>query len=188
MANSSVSIANRGLQILGSDRIESLTQDHPNARSMNAAYEPVRNALLRRYVWNFAKKRASVAADAAVTTWGDLNRYTLPNDFVRLIRNDESGMRLDWQIEGRFIVTADAAPLEFKYLARVTDPAEFDDSFVELLAHELALKTCKEITGNSVSQDLKDQHTDAFNAAKQSNAFEEDAVQPLDDDWINARL
>ena len=38
MAVSEVSIANAALQKLGSpSRLESLTQDHPNARTMNAA-------------------------------------------------------------------------------------------------------------------------------------------------------
>ena len=39
MAISRVQLANRALQKLGAKRIESLTQDHPNARSMNAAFE-----------------------------------------------------------------------------------------------------------------------------------------------------
>ena len=189
MATSEVVIANRALQILGSpNRIESLAQDHPNARTMNAAFVPVRNALIRKYKWNFAKKRGSVAADAVQTTWGTLNRYTLPADFARLIRNDETGMRLDWQIEGRFIVTKDAAPLEFKYIAIIEDPNEFDPLFDEAFAHELALATCKEVTGsNDNKADIRVDLRDALNAAKQNNAYEEDAEQPLEDDWLLAR-
>ena len=36
MAISDVTVANRALQKLGAKRIESLTQDTPNARSINA--------------------------------------------------------------------------------------------------------------------------------------------------------
>lgn len=186
MAASNVSIANRALQILGTSRIESLTQDHPNARTMNTAFEPVRDALMRRYRWNFTKTRASIAADASQTEWGNLNRYTLPADYARLIRDNETGLRVDWRVERGFIVTRDAAPLEFKYHAIVTDPALFDALFCELFSHELALKTCKEVTGNKASDDLHAQRKDALDTAKQGNAYEEDAVEGLEDDWLVA--
>src|SRR5262245_52196167 len=101
MAVSEVSIANLALQKQGaSSKIEALDQDSANARSIATAYESVRNALLRRYQWSFAIKRASIAADATLTTWGELNRFPLPDDFARLIRDDETGVRTDWRIEG----------------------------------------------------------------------------------------
>src|SRR5690348_7455685 len=102
MAVSDVSIANLALQKLGAKRISSLSQDHPNARSMNAAYERTRNAELRRYDWSFAIKRDSVAADGDGPVWGDWNRYSLPNDFNRLLLDDESGASVDWKIEGLY--------------------------------------------------------------------------------------
>lgn len=189
MANSNVEIANRALQALGSSqRLESLTQDHPNARSLSAAFERIRSKLLRKNNWNFAVARASVAADSAQTLWGELNRFTLPADFARLIRDDETGHRNDWKIEGRFIVTKDAAPLEFKYVAIITDPQQFDPLFDEVFAYELAVACCKEITGSSPPQELLMERADVLADAKRNNAFETDPVQPLDDDWFLARL
>lgn len=190
MADSDVAIANRAIQILGSsERIESLTQDHPNARTMNAAYAAIRNALLRKYKWNFAVKRASVAADAAQTLWGKLNRFPFPNDCLRILRDDELGLRLDWKVEGKFIITADKAPLDFKYIAKITDPVQFDPLFDEVFAHHLAVATCKEITGSTANvEDARKGLKEALDSAKQANAYEEDAVEPLDDDWILARL
>jgi hypothetical protein len=190
MALSEVSIANRAIQILGSsERIEAMDQDHPNARTMSAAFEPVRNALIRRYKWGFAIKRVSLAADATDTVWGGLNRYAFPNDLCRILRDDESGIRLDWKIEGRFIVTKDGAPLNVKYLAIITDPGQFDPSFAEALSHALAVATCEEITGStSKLQDIREGFRMAMAEAKQMNAYEEDAVEALDDSWINARL
>jgi len=49
-----VSIANRALQKLGAKSIESLTQDSPNARSMNTAFVKIRDKLIRKYPWSFA--------------------------------------------------------------------------------------------------------------------------------------
>lgn len=189
MAASNVSIANRALQIIGTpNRIESLTQDHPNARTMNAAFEPVRNALLRRYKWNFAKTRASVAADASDTLWGNLNRYTLPGDYARLCRDDETGLRTDWKVEGGYIITQDASPLQFIYIALVTNPGQFDPLFCEALSAKLALETCAEITESSAKEDrIKERFKDAMADARQGNAYEEDAELPLEDDWVTCR-
>src|SRR3990167_8305887 len=131
MATSKVAVANGALQRLGAKRIESLTQDHPNARSMNAAFDRVLKAEIRRYDWAFAIKRASVAADADDPVWGDWNKFTLPGDYIRLLRDDESGQTVDWRIEGLSILSKDAAPLEFRYLAFIEDPNFYDALFIE---------------------------------------------------------
>lgn len=187
MTVSNVSIANRALQKLGAKRVESLSQDHPNARSLNTAFEPVRNALIRKYPWSFAIKRESVAADGDETLWGGLNRFSLPADFGRLLRDDETGVRVDWKIEGRYIVTLDAAPLEFRYVAIVTDPTEFDPSFIELLSTALAMETCEDVTGSPGKlESLKNGYARELADAKNANAFETGAVESLEDDWLIA--
>lgn len=189
MATSKVSIANGALQRLGEKRIESLTQDHPSARSMNAAFERTVRAEIRRYGWNFAIKRQSVAADATdetiLSTW---NRYSLPNDYIRLLRDDESGMTVDWKIEGIFILSADAAPLQFRYLAYIEDPAYYDSLFVEVLECKLAMVCCKEITGShSNAAGVKLDYEDAIAQARKANAFEKEAQEFPEDSWLAAR-
>lgn len=196
MATSDVAIANLALQKLGSPkRLESLTQDHPNARSLNACYTLIRDAELRRYDWGFATRRASIAADSSQTEWGDWDRYSLPNDFIRLIRDDESGLAVDWRIEagsedeGTFIISADASPLEIRYIARVTDPNSFDSLFIEAFASKLAHQTCKEITGSTNQQAMCKQDYDfAIAEAKKYGAIEKPAQDFPEDSWITARL
>lgn len=191
MAASEVSIANRALQKLGEGRIESFDEDSPNARSIVTAYEPVRDRLQRQYDWNFCIGRASIAADATKTKWGDLNRYQKPNDFQRLLRNKETSaedIRHDWQIEGNFIVTSDGAPLQFRYIKKVTDPALFDPLFSELLSTVLAMEICLEVTGSNTRKvELKDDITTIIREARIANALENDADVPLEDDWLLAR-
>lgn len=196
MAISETSIANAALQLLGeSRRIESLTQDHPNARSMNAAYERTRKSLLRRYDWGFATRRASIAADGDQTTWGGHNRYSIPNDYLRLIRDDEFGIELDWKIEagaegeGLFIVTDDGSPLEIRYIADVIDPTSFDALFREAFENRLAAVCCKQVTGSS---DLKDRLEEDFKTiiaeAKLVNAIADKPAQEFpEDSWLAAR-
>lgn len=189
MATSNVAIANAALQKLGEARIELLTQDHPNARSMNGAFARCRGMELRRYTWGFAVKRESIAADGDQTTWGEWNRYSLPNDFIRLIRDNETGQRTDWRIEGIYIVTADASPLDIRYVARIEDPNLYDDLFAEALACRLALETCEQITGStSKKESIKDDYKEAIAEAKRIGAIEKEAQTFPDDDWLNSRL
>jgi hypothetical protein len=190
MATSNVQIANLALQKLGQGRkLESLTQDHPNARALNLAFEPIRQAELRRHAWSFAIKRESVAADGTGPTWGDWNRYSQPNDFLRLLREDETGIATDWKIEGLHILSRDSAPLEFRYIADIDDPNYFDSLFVEVMACRLAAQCCKEITGStSAVEDMKAQYDDAINEAKRIDAFEKPAEEFPEDEWVLARL
>ena len=197
MATSNVTIANRALQKLGAKRVESLTQDHPNARSVNACFESVRDAELRRYDWAFAIARASLAADSEDTLWGGWNRFVVPNDFLRLILDDESTSVVDWRLEGLrdsgddsvlAIVTQDAAPLKIRYIAKVTDPTFFDPLFIEALACKLALECCEEITGStSKKESVKDDYKTAVNEAKRIGSIERAEKDPPDDEWVEAR-
>lgn len=189
MAISEVSIANRALQKLGVQKISSLTQDSPNARSVSTAYEPVRDSLMRKYRWNFCIKRASVAADSAQDTYEGLNRYRLPNDFARLLRDQKSSVFVesykDWQIENGFILTSTGAPLQFRYLARVTDPALFDAEFAELLSAKIALEIVHDVTGsNAKKQDLRVDYREALADARAANSFENPPAQAPEDEWL----
>ena len=190
MATSKVAIANRALQKLGAGRISALDQDHPNARSMNAAYAIVRDAELRRYDWSFAMARASIAADASQTLFGAHNKYGLPNDFLRLLRdsNDDVITTVDWRIEGLFIISDDAAPLEIRYIARIDDPNYYDAMFIEAFAGKLALECCEEITQSTAKKKgLENDYAFAIAEARRLGSIEKAAQEFPEDEWLQAR-
>lgn len=189
MAVSNVAIANRALQKLGAKRISALDQDTPNARSMNAAFERIRRALLRSYAWSFAIKRASVAADSTdETILGTWKRYSKPNDFLRLMRDDETGFHVDWKIEGLYILSKTASPLKFKYIADIEDPNYYDDLFIEAFAARLAMECAKEISDSMGDKEsLKDDYKAAIAEAKNMGAIEKEAEQFPEDSWLSAR-
>ena len=193
MATSKVAIVNLALQKLGAKRISSLSQDHPNARSMNAAYDFVRQKELRAYEWNFSIRRASIAADATQTAWGAHNRYSLPNDYLYLILDDESGLAVDWTIEsasdGRFIITDDDSPLQIKYVADIDDPNFYDSLFIEVMAASLAEHCCQEITGSGAQKQVLQGERQAIIArAMSQGSIEKPAEEFPTDEWITARL
>jgi len=190
MAISTVTIANRTLQKLGARRIAALDDvNDPNARSINNAYDTVLTAELRRYAWSFAISRASIAADATDSLWGGWNRFRLPNDFIRLIRDDESGFQVDFKIEGNFILSANASPLEIRYIAKIDDPNLYDSLFIESFASKLGIECCTEITQRSTAkQDLKEDYAFAINEAKRVGSIEKEAQNFPEDEWITVRF
>jgi hypothetical protein len=187
---SEVEICNRALQKLGAKRIVSLDDNSVNARACNVAYSLVRDRVLRSHPWNCAISRAELAADAEPPEWGRANAFQLPSDFLRLLPpypemniND-----LDWQIEGRKILTDDSGPIYLRYIYQVTDPNEMDPLLRELISTELALELCEEITQSNTKKDaLKDDVKAIVKDARRVNAFECVAQEPPEDTWITVR-
>ncbi len=187
---SEVQICNRALQKLGAKRITSLTEDSTNARACNVAYESVRDALLRSYVWSCATKRAELAADSEAPDWGRANAFQLPSDYIRLADPypEDNHNNHDWVIEGKKIYTDDSAPIYVRYVYRVTDPNEMDALFQEALSAKLAYEICEEITqSNSKKESLGGDFDKSIKEAKRVGAIEKVASQPPEDSWVTVR-
>lgn len=185
-----VEICNRALQKLGAKRITSLTQDSANARACNVAYIPTRDRVLRDHQWNCAIARAELAADATAPAWGRENSFQLPSDFLGLADDypEDNHNAKDWQIEGRKILTNDDAPLRIRYIKTMDDPNEMDACLREVLACELAIELCEEITQSNTKKQLLDGDREkAIRAAKKVNAIENVSKVPPEDDWITKR-
>jgi hypothetical protein len=186
-----VDVCNRALQKLGADRIISLTQDSVSARACNLAYEPVRDAELRLHPWNFAISRAQLAADATAPEYGYDYSYTLPSDCLRVLTNDpnEAAYPTDWKIEGRKILTNDAAPLQIRYITRITDTTKYDALFNEMLSCKLAMEMCEELTqSNSKRQLAAEEYKQTTREARKMNAFENIPAEQATDSWLTTRL
>lgn len=190
MPASEVSVCNLALQKLGAARIVSLTENSRNAKSVNACYVPQRDNELRKYKWNFAKKRASLAAHATAPAFMYEAAYPVPTDFLALIKPARLG--LDWHIENHegvlAILTNDGAPLEIRYIARITNAALFDPSFVEMLACKIAWHTCEDITqSNTKKAALMEEYMFHKAEARRQNAFDTDKQPEPVDEWLVAR-
>jgi hypothetical protein len=188
---SQVDICNRALQKLGADRIISLTQNSTSARACNLAYELVRDSELRAHVWNFAIKRTKLASDATAPVYGYSYAYTLPSDCLRLLPNDhqEGFYSKNFKVEGRKILTNESAPLEIRYIYRVTDTTQYDATFTEALACKMAMEMCEELTQSNTKRQLaQDEYKATIREARKMNAFENVPVEQQTDSWLTARL
>jgi len=95
----------------------------------------------------------------------------------------------DWKLEDGFIRTNDDAPLEIRYVSRVTDPNKFDALFIEALSARLAMEMCEQLTQSNAKRQLAMQeYQDSIREARKHNAFENPPVEAPDGSWITSRL
>lgn len=187
---SKVQIANRALQLVGAKRITSLDEDSRNARAVNAAYEPIKLAELRKHPWVCAVRRAQLAASSTTPAFTKTNAFPLPSDFIRLLPPDPevNFADLDWEIEGRSVITNDDAPLNIRYIYDITDTNEMDALLREVIAAKLAEAICEEITqSNSKIATATLAYNTAIAEARRVNAIEKPSQKPPEDEWVTIR-
>jgi hypothetical protein len=186
MAQSAVDACNSALQRVGAASILSLTDNSPEARACALAYDSNRRDELRKHSWNFTIKRAVLSPDTTAPAFDYLYAFTLPTDCLRVLRPPTSD--LDWQIEGRKILTNDGAVLNLRYLADVEDTTQWDASFYNVMAASLAVDICEKLTqSNTKKQQLNTEYKEAVADARKVDAFEGGPQDAADDDWWNAR-
>lgn len=141
-----VDICNGALNQLGGSTIISLTEDSKNARLCNARFTDVRDSVFRSHPWNCLQKRVQLAADSTAPAWGFAKQYTLPTDCLRVltILNYDA----DYKIEGRKLLT-DLSSVKLLYIARITDPNEYDELLRETLSAALAADIAYAITSSN---------------------------------------
>jgi hypothetical protein len=160
-AISAVSIASSALVRLGDKAIISLTDDSDRARVMNTLYPTVLDAVLRAHRWNFAIARAALPALSDAPAWEYDNQFQLPAGAspaycIRLLTTEAYELyQTPFVVEGRTVLTNAAAPLKIKYIARITDPAQYDAMFVEALIARLAAEAAYPVTGSKQAADAQ---------------------------------
>jgi hypothetical protein len=137
---SEVDIINSALNMVGASNIIARSEDSKSARITHQRFDYVRDAVCRAHPWNCLITRRTLAADSDSPTFGFTNQFTLPADpyCLRVLRLDY--LNVDFRVEGRKI-HCDEDTLNLIYLARVTDPNEWDQLLIEAIAARLAADT-----------------------------------------------
>lgn len=145
---SEVDIANSALNMIGASNINSLTEDSVAARIVNQRYTFVRDAVFRSHPWNSLIRRATLAENSTAPTWGFTKAYNLPTDpfCLRVLRIEN--LDINFRVEGRTIVT-DETTMKIKYVARITDPNEYDSLLLESISARLAADICYSVTNSN---------------------------------------
>jgi len=122
----------------------------------NSFYDHTLEELLSDVPWAFAKKQVTLVINATNPTSGHTKRYTLPTDFIQIIRVnniDTTENFGQWEIVGGFLHTDIGAPIIVDYTSLVTTVSEFPAPFIEALICRLAAKIALPLTtdGNIVT-------------------------------------
>lgn len=194
-APSETSIANGALTLLGERRINSLDDKVKAAGILKDRFAEVRDEVLRSHSWNFATKRASLAADSEAPVWGYDHQYTLPNDCLRILQvgNQNSyeyqrGSSEQYRVEGRKIVTNIDAPLLLEYTRSVTDPMEMDVMFRQVFSAALAKDIAEALTGSAEKvDDMERLFQMKLRSAKATDGQEPSPRRIESSEFLNAR-
>lgn len=122
----------------------------------NSFYDHTLEELLSDVPWAFAKKQVTLTVSATNPSTGYTKRYTLPTDFIDLLRVnniDTTENFGQWEIVGGFLHTDIGAPIIVDYTSLVTDVTLFPAPFIEALICRLAAKIALPLTadGNIVT-------------------------------------
>lgn len=197
---SSIEIANRALTKLGAARIISFGDDNKQARAVQSMFDIVRDAELRAHIWSFAIKRASLAALTSTPDWGYTYEYQVPSDLLRILQvNDvyngpsfedyRNQSVAEYALEGNKILTDFAAPLRIRYVARITDTAQWDSTFVEAFACRLAVEMAEDLTQSNTKRELAQREYDqSLLMAIKAGGLETPPQALPDNTWVLSRL
>ena len=149
-----IDIANMALTWLGASTITGFEDDAIEAEIINANYYIARDATLEAHEWSFAIKRWEGAKEADSPEWGANNRFTIPNDILRVLAVEAVGssnlgnsfsnhqlgraMQADWLVESGYIITDEDA-IYCRGIRQVTDEGIYSPLFCHAFAAHLAM-------------------------------------------------
>ena len=125
-------------------------------------------------------RRASISAESEAPAFEFEHQHLMPNDpyCLRVIRAED--LDTIFRVEGRKILS-DTTPFKFIYVARITDPNEYDQLLIESIAARLAA----DISYALVNSATLTQSLFALYENKVSEARFVDATEGIPDNVIN---
>lgn len=193
---SKLGLYNSALLILGERRLASLSEAREPRRRLDDAYDDAVAYCLEVGFWNFAMRAVQADSSASVTpTFGYTYAFTKPGDFVRLYQMGGSETMdpplLTFVDEPNYWF-ANVDPLYVKYVSNDTayglDLSIWSETFADYVAHRLAVKTCKGITGKMPDADMLALEKKALAIARSKDAMDEPPGFPPRGSWVNSRL
>lgn len=213
MITSETDICNLGLTRLGNkQQITSLSEGTTAADLCTLHYPLCRDAVLRAHPWNFAIQRVALSRDTSYTSVFEYDyRFLLPTDpyCLKVIRTSwdsnayatgaavygfpgimgNASAVIPYRIEGRYLLCNETSA-SIEYIGRVTDVAQFDELFVDVLAQRIAAELAPALTDNSaLARNLWDGYTAKLVDARMVDAQEGTPREAVDlSGWITARI
>jgi hypothetical protein len=135
---SKIEIINRGLLLVGMNKITSLTDQSPEAEIADLMYPSSLKTLLEECMWTFASKRVNLSQTVLEPAWATrgMNKvYTKPADLIKIFKTNPPNAF--WSVEGDYILS-DNLGLGVLYVYFNDVAGSYPPKFVEALAAKFA--------------------------------------------------
>jgi hypothetical protein len=211
-AESETQIVNMALSRIGHNvPVSDINTDTSTAADLaRLHYEICRDSLLRDHPWNFAIKRATLAADSTAPAFEYDYAFPLPSDCLQVIRtsweatgwsNRDEAVRVFWdansipyRIErhssGATALLCNEDSVSIEYIARVEDTSKFDPMFTDVLVARLAAEFAMPLADNAaLTRNAWDIFGSKLAAARSRDAMEGSPREVVDTSpWIQSRV
>jgi len=194
MALTSIKICNMALSHLGIPRISSFDESTKAAQECDLHYDNVRDATLRAFPWNFARKVIALPLLADENPPDYEYAYAYPADctlalelYVGIVKQPVWEVRAQTLCPGRMIVT-DHEDATLIYTARIADPTYYEAMFAKAFSYHLASELAQPLTKTLRLQEAMYQIYERVLAhARAANANEGWADDSFHSDMLEAR-
>jgi len=160
---SSTDICNLALDLLSSGTVQDIENpSNPTEELLNRWYDQCRRKVLREHPWNFAAKRAQLAASSTTPAFGYDKQFPVPSDFIRVLTINDSAYTSDvpatsaqYKVENNHILISniftDSATLNLVYVSDYTNVSGMDPMFIDVLAYEVALSVAYKVAESNAN-------------------------------------
>lgn len=175
------------------------TDTSAEAKVARDCYDDIRDNLLRKYLWSFAKKRVELAEVAQAPAFAYDNAYGLPADYLRTISvhpADSEFAKIRYKIEtvsvlgtDTLVLITNATQVFLKYVAKQESVALMDAMFRDVLAWDLAEHFALAIKeSSSHAEYCTKQMRRSLAEARAANSIEDWPDDYPAGSWVNERF
>lgn len=161
-------ICNAALIHCGAEPINSLTDESKRARLVSIRYDQIKEVLLAKYSWNFAKVRAVLEEDSEKPAFEYSARYALPSDYVRVFKLEDDTIK--FKEEGKYLLTDASGELKLTYVKNAVE-TEFNAMFSEVLSLAIADSISYSLVqSNTLKQRISEDYKELLREARSYNS------------------
>lgn len=187
-----VDIYNQALIAINVDPILSFDGPEKPNKLGKFLYPILRDQETAKFLWNHAIERAQQPATGLDPIYGYAFKIGFPIDLLRLLEVESQRLvpsirsvgNLDfgaYKVEGRFILTNEA-PVNIKYIRRVTDSTTFSTMYIEALQARIAAEIAIPLRNDLKLADAMRARYERIAATARFSDATEDAPVRLDSD------
>lgn len=182
---SRVGVINSALIKIGTQTINSETEQSQQARVCSARLDDILESLLQEHDWNFAVERVALAKSTEAPAFGYNYKYSLPSDCLQPIREESNS---EFKVESDRFIHSNVENFQLIYLKKITDMNQLTPEFREALAYRLAAEVCYNLTGDqNQTMIMVREGNNALRVARLRDAQAETPNNFLEGSWIRAR-